>query len=133
MDYLFKVIVSVIQSAMRNYATSSSYLLEPRKGILRKVVTLRMSQDILGQGREDSLEISTLSGSHGGYVVKRQRIQRRDKQITQKPKERIPRGGTVWWVCFLQLIIVTIETYTSTPPIPPPPRHGLRPYFTILN
>lgn len=40
------------------------YLLEPLEGILRKVVPLRMSQDILGQGGEDGLEVSALGRSH---------------------------------------------------------------------
>lgn len=41
------------------------YLFEPFQGIGGEVVPLRMSQDILGQRREDSLKIGTLgSGSH---------------------------------------------------------------------
>lgn len=46
-----------------------SYLLEPLEGIGGEVVPLRMGQDVLGQGRENSLEIGTLGGrSHIGAI-----------------------------------------------------------------
>ena len=61
---------SVIRSDRNN--DSSSHLLKPLEGILGEVVPLGMSQDILGQGWENGLEVSALGGSHGEYAVKRQ-------------------------------------------------------------
>lgn len=49
-----------------------SYLLKPLKRIGGEVVPLRMSQDILGQRREDGLKIGTLgSGSHIAVIQNR--------------------------------------------------------------
>lgn len=41
-----------------------AHLFEPLKRIVGKVITLCMGQDVLGQGRPDSLEILTFGGSH---------------------------------------------------------------------
>lgn len=63
-----------------------SHLFKPLQRIGGEVVPLRMGQDILGQGREDGLEIGTLSsGSHNETMEQTRILWRRDLRGTTNP------------------------------------------------
>lgn len=63
-----------------------SHLFKPLQRIGGEVVSLRMGQDILGQGREDGLEIGTLSsGSHNETMEQTRILWRRELRETTNP------------------------------------------------
>jgi hypothetical protein len=90
-------IESVIHQGSRDI-NKMPHLLEPLEGILRKVVSLGMSQDILGQGRENSLEVSALGRSHDDVLVDDNGNKERIKNMLP-PISPFPRGALFGRVC----------------------------------
>lgn len=73
-----------------------SYLLEPRKRIVREVVALGMGEEILGQCRENGLEIGALgSRSHDDKVYGKDFNDLKIENAQLFRNEPLPRGGTV--------------------------------------
>lgn len=79
-----------------------AYLLEPLKRIVREVVALGMGEDILGQCRENSLEIGALgSRNHDDEVCGKDFNNLKNKNTQLFRNEPFPRGGTVCYVCYV--------------------------------
>lgn len=81
---------------MRFTGRALSHLLEPLEGIGGEVVPLRVAQDVLGQGREDSLEIGTLGSRSHNEAIGRDVQYPSENSSDTKAKTQLPfpRGGS---------------------------------------
>ena len=104
-DYRAQMMVSVMIHDLSSRAINQegvAYLLEPLKRIVREVVALSMGEDILGQCRENSLEIGALgSRSHDDKVCGKDFNDLKIENTQLFRNEPLPRGGTVCYVCYV--------------------------------